>query len=88
MCGGQAGARSLLTGIEAWQEAGVPDPVILRAMTTDAIRLLGLEKMRGALKPGLAADLIATKGNPLKDIRTLQHVVFVMKNGEVMKHAP
>jgi imidazolonepropionase-like amidohydrolase len=30
---------------------------ILRMMTTTSARLLGVEKTRGALKPGLAADI-------------------------------
>ena len=30
--------------------------------------LLGVDKDRGAIRPGLAADLIATPGNPLDDV--------------------
>jgi imidazolonepropionase-like amidohydrolase len=66
-------------------EAGIPARVVLRAMTANAARLVGVEKERGALKPGMAADLIAVHGNPLDDIRTLDIVVFVMKNGSVIK---
>jgi len=80
------GEESLL-GIDVWVEAGVPAPAILKAMTTDAVRLLGVDGQRGALKAGLAADLIATPGNPLDDIHTLKHVIFVMKNGQIIKAA-
>jgi imidazolonepropionase-like amidohydrolase len=37
------------------------------------------------LKPGLYADLIATDGNPLEDPRALKRVVFVMKEGRVVR---
>jgi len=59
---------------------------ILRAMTTDAARLLDVDKVRGQLKVGLAADLIAVPGNPLIDITALQKVSFVMKDGTVYRH--
>ncbi|HUJ27776.1 MAG TPA: amidohydrolase family protein, partial [Myxococcales bacterium] len=39
----------------------------------------------GAIAAGRFADLIAVDGDPLKDITSLQHVFFVMKNGEVFK---
>jgi len=31
------------------------------------------------------ADIIATEENPLDDIRALEHVTFVMKNGQIIK---
>ncbi len=77
-----------LRGIDVWIEAGVPAPAILKAMTTEATRLLGLDGSRGSLKPGMAADLIATPGNPLEDIETLKAVTFVMKDGRVVRQGP
>ena len=41
--------------------------------------------MLGAIAPGNYADLVAVAGDPLKDISALEHVHFVMKNGEVLK---
>ena len=66
-------------------EAGVPAADTLRAMTVNAARLLGVDKERGFLKPGMAADIIATPENPIEDIRTLKRVSFVMKEGAVIK---
>ena len=54
-------------------------------MTTNAALLLGVEKERGALRPGMKADLVATNGNPLEDIEVLKHVRFVMKDGKIVK---
>jgi imidazolonepropionase-like amidohydrolase len=70
--------------VESFQEAGFPAPEILRTMTTSAARLLGMEKERGNLRPGAAADLVATEGNPLVDASALRHVSFVMKAGQVV----
>jgi imidazolonepropionase-like amidohydrolase len=39
----------------------------------------------GGIVPGNYADLIAVAADPLKDISSLEHVEFVMKNGEVLK---
>ena len=68
-----------------WKAAGIPAPDILKAMTTTGFACAGVEKERGAVKPGLAADFIAVRGNPLEDIDTLRDVRFVMKDGLVFK---
>lgn len=71
--------------IDSFVEAGVPAKDILRIMTTNAARLLGVDKQRGAIKVGQAADIIATPENPLDNIQTLKKVTFVMKDGKVFK---
>ena len=71
--------------IDTWAEAGVPAADTLRALTINAARLLGVDKERGALKPGLAADIVATPENPLDNLQTLKKVSFVMKDGVVIK---
>jgi imidazolonepropionase-like amidohydrolase len=74
-----------MTLIESFVEAGVAPAAILQAMTINAARLLGVEKQRGLIRPGLAADIIATPTNPLDDIMALKKVSFVMKDGKVFK---
>jgi imidazolonepropionase-like amidohydrolase len=74
-----------LTLLQSWLDAGIPAPDILKAMTSDAARMLGLDKSRGLLRTGFVADLIAVPGDPLKDILTLRAVRFVMKDGVVYK---
>ncbi len=71
--------------LDSFVEAGVPNKDILRSLTTYAARLLGVEKERGTLAPGMYADLIAVPENPLDNIQTLKQVSFVMKNGKVYK---
>ena len=84
MVEGVTRGQDAITGIDPWVEAGVPAQAILQAMTTNGTRLLGLDKERGTLQPGMFADLIATPDNPLKNIQTLKQVSFVMKNGAVV----
>ncbi|HET9294675.1 MAG TPA: amidohydrolase family protein [Gemmatimonadales bacterium] len=81
---GTTRGEDAISGIDPWVEAGIPAPVILKAMTTSATRLLGVDDVRGALKVGQYADLIATPDNPLTNIQTLKQISFVMKDGKVV----
>jgi imidazolonepropionase-like amidohydrolase len=56
----------------------------IRSATLGAADLLGVAD-RGAIAPGLLADVIAVRGNPLDDVKTLENVVFVMKVGKIVK---
>jgi len=77
--------RLSIETIDHWVEAGIPPRVILQALTTNAARLLGVDKERGAIRPGMKADIVATRDNPLDNIGTVKAVTFVMKNGQVFK---
>lgn len=54
-------------------------------LTTHGARLLGISQQRGAVRAGMAADLIATPESPLEVIATLQRVQFVMKEGVIIR---
>jgi imidazolonepropionase-like amidohydrolase len=66
-------------------EAGMPVKDILKAATITNATILGKGDVLGQLKPGFRADIVAVKGNPLKDVTTLKDVLFVMKDGQVFK---
>jgi imidazolonepropionase-like amidohydrolase len=66
-------------------EAGMPAAEAIRAATTEAAIVLDRTDDMGAIEPGKYADIIAVAGNPLDDIRVLQDVRFVMKEGVVFK---
>lgn len=68
----------------AYVERGMSPLEAIRTATVHAADLLGVED-RGAIAPGLLADLVAVPGNPLEDIRVMEDVRFVMKGGEVFK---
>jgi imidazolonepropionase-like amidohydrolase len=57
----------------------------IQAATSNAADLLGHSKELGSIKVGKYADLVAVSGDPLQDIRVLEHVEFVMKEGKVYK---
>ena len=73
--------------VDSFAEAGIPNEEILRALTTHAACLLGVERERGFIAPGFYADLIAVPDNPLEDIQTLKRVLFVMRHGKVHRRA-
>lgn len=66
-------------------DAGMPPSEAIRSATVTNAAILGMADELGALEPGKYADIIAVSGNPLENIRVLEHVVFVMKNGVVYK---
>jgi imidazolonepropionase-like amidohydrolase len=57
----------------------------IQAATSNAADLLGHSGEIGSLKPGKYADIIAVPGDPLADIRLLEDVRFVMKDGKICK---
>jgi len=59
----------------------------IRSATIAAAELIGREQEIGSLEPGRSADLIAVAQDPLEDVRALENVSFVMKEGRVYKDA-
>jgi imidazolonepropionase-like amidohydrolase len=57
----------------------------IRAATVSAADLLGVSARVGSIEPGKLADLIGVRGDPLNDVRMLENVGFVMKEGQVYK---
>jgi imidazolonepropionase-like amidohydrolase len=57
----------------------------IRAATVSAARAVGRQKDLGVLAAGRIADVIGVGGNPLMDVRVLEDVRFVMKDGKVVR---
>jgi imidazolonepropionase-like amidohydrolase len=83
---GQTRGTLAISHLDSWVEAGVPAKDTLKAMIPNAARLLGVDGERGSIRPGMAADIIATPENPLQNIQTLKNVFFVMKDGELVRN--
>ena len=64
---------------------GMSNMDAILAATRNASKLLGWDKNLGTLTPGKWADIIAVRGDPLRDIKNMESVVFVMKNGVIYK---
>jgi imidazolonepropionase-like amidohydrolase len=64
---------------------GLTPMAAIRSATVWAAELMGWQDRIGGIEPGLFADLIAVKGDPIKDITLLENVDWVMKGGQVVK---
>lgn len=82
---GETRGSIALSNLDTYVEAGVPPKIVLQMLTTNAARLLGVEKERGAIRAGMAADIIAAPANPLEDVTALKKVSFVMKDGRIVR---
>jgi imidazolonepropionase-like amidohydrolase len=65
--------------------AGMSPAEAIASATTVAARLLDLEGQIGRIAPGYSADLIAVSGDPLRDVRALEHVDYVMVRGKTIE---
>ena len=65
--------------------AGLTPLEAIQAATVGAAEHLQIGHEVGALRPGLAADLIAVSGDPLADVTELERVGFVMRSGRIYR---
>ena len=62
-------------------ENGMPPIEAIKAATIETAKLLSIDATHGSITVGKAADLVAVKGNPLKDMSLMEDISFVMKGG-------
>lgn len=67
------------------EKAGFTPMDAIKSGTSTAAELLGRDQDLGQIQKGYIADIIAVRGDPLKDIQLLQQVGFVMKAGKIYK---
>ncbi len=65
---------------------GMKPAAAIQAATIRAAELIGWQDRVGSITPGKYADIDAVSGDPLTDIKQLEHVEFVMKGGDVVKN--
>ena len=70
---------------ELMVDYGMDNETALKTATINAAKLLGLDSQIGTITVGKTADIIAIKGNPLKDIAVMHDVVMVVKGGKQYK---
>jgi imidazolonepropionase-like amidohydrolase len=85
---GRSRADLMFDYLAVWRAAEISPAEILKSMTSEPAQLLRVDKVRGRVAVGQAADLIATPADPLSDIENLRHVNFVMKDGRVADLTP
>jgi imidazolonepropionase-like amidohydrolase len=70
----------------AMVELGMTPVQALQAGTVNAADLMGWSDRVGSVAPKKFADLVAVRGNPLSEVKLLQHIDFVMKDGVIYKN--
>jgi imidazolonepropionase-like amidohydrolase len=58
----------------------------IQTATVNAADLLGWSDRIGTIESGKFADIVAVRGDPTKDVTTLERPVFVMKGGAVYRN--
>lgn len=66
-------------------EYGMTPMEAIQAATRNAAQALGRERDVGAIAVGRYADIVAVDGDPLADVRRLEHVDVVIKGGKIVK---
>jgi imidazolonepropionase-like amidohydrolase len=84
--GGYAWSVNQAVELDYMVRYGMTPMQAIKSATSVAARLLDQEDSLGTVAPGRYADLIATKGDPLRDITELQRVAFVMKGGVIYRN--
>ena len=68
---------------DSYVRYGMAPLAAIRSATVVAAECIGRSDRVGSLAPGRYADLVAVAGDPLADVRVLQHPVAVLKGGRV-----
>jgi imidazolonepropionase-like amidohydrolase len=66
-------------------EFGMTPMQAIQSATSKAAEMLGMAGQIGTVAPGAYADIVAVGADPLKDVKALEHVGFVMKDGKVYR---
>jgi imidazolonepropionase-like amidohydrolase len=67
-------------------EAGMPAMAAIKSATITTSELLQITDKLGTLEKGKLADIIAVDDNPIQNIKSLENVKFVMKDGVIYKN--
>jgi len=66
-------------------ENGMTPMQAIQAATVNSAELIGHSELFGSITAGKSADIIAVSGNPVDNVRLLEHVSFVMKEGRIYR---
>lgn len=67
--------------MELLHQAGLTPMEVIKAATTENARFFRVDERLGSIEKGKLADIVVVEGDPLKDIKLMRNVKFVMLNG-------
>jgi len=79
------GTTATVAEAESYAKAGMTNLQALRAAMVAPAQMLGMEQDLGGLEAGKYADIIAVSEDPLRSVRALRTIGFVMKGGDVVR---
>jgi len=65
-------------------KAGIPKMEAIKAITSQAAKLLEIDKRTGAIRKGLEADIVIVGDNPLSSIDALKDIRIIVNDGQVV----
>jgi imidazolonepropionase-like amidohydrolase len=83
--GGIPWSESIAQEFSRMTDLGMQPMDAIQSATSRAAVMLDMDGKIGVLAPGAFADVVAVNGDPLHDIKALENVQFVMKDGKVFK---
>ncbi|NLA43992.1 amidohydrolase family protein [Candidatus Saccharibacteria bacterium] len=70
--------------LDIMEEAGMSRMDVIKSSTSIAAQCCGLDNL-GIIEAGYLADIIVVNGNPLEDLKNLQNLEAIIKDGEIIK---
>jgi imidazolonepropionase-like amidohydrolase len=86
--GGIPWSESIAEEFSRMTQLGMQPMDAIQSATSRAAVMLDMEGKIGTIAPGSFADIVAVTGDPMRDIKALENVQFVMKDGKVFKSKP
>jgi imidazolonepropionase-like amidohydrolase len=83
--GGIPWTESIAQEFSRMVEFGMTPMEAIQSATSRAATMLDMDGKIGVVAPGAYADVIAVNADPLRDIKALEKVDFVMKDGQVFR---
>jgi len=66
------------------EEAGLSPMQVIVSATSEGAKTMKMDHLFGTIRRGLEADIIAVKGDPSKNIRSLRSLKMVMQGGNIV----
>lgn len=84
--GGMPWTEPIAQEFKRMVDFGMSSMNAIQSATSRGADMLDMKGEIGVIAPGAFADVIAVRGDPLKDVTELEHVRFVMHDGSIFKN--